>query len=85
MNILKIWKNRKIAREEFLQPKELYNLNFNGELNIRLNYKRKLLFNHIMEVTKSNPLSAIDIVNTNNTIEINRLNGNIDEFYNIIK
>lgn len=84
-NLLKVLHNRQIARQEFKAEKELVNLNFNNELAIRMEYKRQLLFNQIMEQTNSNPLSAIDIVNVNNTIEINKQKGYIDEFYNIVK
>ena len=82
---LKKLKNRKLGRIEHESVQFVYNLNFNEELQNRLNYKEKLLRNELAERMKLNLNNSVDLVYLESFILENKILGNIDFFYNYNK
>ena len=82
---LQIIRNRKLARKEHENIEFLYNLNFNEELQNRLNYKENLLKNELAERMKLNLNNSVDLVYLLSTIQEKKIKGEIDFFYNLLK
>ena len=82
---LQIIRNRKLARKEHESIEFLYDLNFNEELQNRLNYKENLLKNELAERMKLNLNNSVDLVYLLSTIQEKKIKGEIDFFYNLLK
>lgn len=76
--------NRKLARKEHESIKYCYDLNFNQELQTRLDYKKSLLKNQLIEDFQLDMNDSIDICKLENIIRKKQSAGEIDFFYNII-
>lgn len=78
-------KNRAKARKEhknMLKNNMGYILNFNAELSARIEYKKRLLLNELVEVGNLNPDDMVDIMQINNFIDQQKEHGKLDLFYN---